>query len=93
MVARYRQPASLNHQLIQEYNKLMRSKRRKGFTVYEHETARETLSRWMNKDAWLSKDLEQLLALFEKAKYSSRPITPEEMGRASTLFKRLREEL
>ncbi|WP_409341412.1 DUF4129 domain-containing transglutaminase family protein [Paenibacillus sp. MBLB4367] len=92
-LSRKREPATLNQQVIVAYGKLLRRSRRKGYAAYEHETARETMGRWIRKDAWLAKDLETLLAIFEKAKYSNNPITPEEWLKASSITHKLRKEM
>ncbi|WP_135546531.1 DUF4129 domain-containing transglutaminase family protein [Paenibacillus cymbidii] len=85
--------SNLNARVVADYNRLVKYTRRKGYAVLEHETARETVGRWKRKDAWLAKDIELLLALFEKAKYSNRAVTPEEATRAATIVRKLREEL
>ncbi|RAV21835.1 DUF4129 domain-containing transglutaminase family protein [Paenibacillus contaminans] len=92
-LGRKREPATLNQQVIVAFGKLLRRSKRKGYGAYEHETARETMRRWSRKDAWLAKDLEALLAIFEKAKYSNNPITPEEWSKASAITNKLRKEL
>jgi hypothetical protein len=92
-LSRKREPATLNQQVIVAFGKLLRRSKRKGYGAYEHETARETMRRWIRKDAWLAKDLEALLAIFEKAKYSKNPITPEEWSKASAITNKLRKEL
>lgn len=86
-----REALSLNQQVVTEYNGLVKYLKRKGFPVLEHETARETVNRWIRKDTWLRKELEQLLQLFEKAKYSPQPVTPDEASRASFIIRKLRE--
>jgi len=84
--------ANYNRQLIKEFEKLLRYFRRRGFPVLEHETARETLRRWREKDAWLTQDLDRLIVLFEKAKYSPAPVTEEEAARAAGIVHKLRKE-
>ncbi|WP_058301980.1 DUF4129 domain-containing transglutaminase family protein [Gorillibacterium timonense] len=90
---RNRAETNYNRQLIKEFEKLLRYFRRRGFPVLDHETARETLNRWRVKDAWLSQDFDKLIALFEKAKYSSRVVTEEEAARAAGIVRKLRKEM
>ncbi|MCL6456685.1 MAG: transglutaminase domain-containing protein [Gorillibacterium sp.] len=82
-----------NRLLIKEYEKLLRYSKKRGFAVYDYETARETITRWRNKDTFLSPDLDKLIPLFEKAKYSPRSVTAEELARAEGLVLKLRKEL
>jgi transglutaminase-like putative cysteine protease len=88
-----RRTSDPNQRVVLEYNKLMKRYRRRGVPLYDHETARETILRLKKKDVWLSDDLEQLLALFEKAKYSPRGVSPEESGRASAIVEKLRKAM
>lgn len=88
-----RKPVNRNEQLVVEYNRLMKKSKRKGFSVYEHETARETITRWTKRDFLLADDLQQLLRLFEKAKYSPVPVSAEEFGLATDLVARIRKKL
>ena len=92
-LSRQREPATLNQKVIVAYGKLLRRSKRKGYGAYEHETARETMRRWIRKNAWLAKDLEALLAIFEKAKYSNSPISPEEWSKAASISQKLRKEM
>lgn len=85
--------ADPNQKVVQIYTKLMKKYRRRGFPVYEHETARETVGRLKKKDVWLSGDLDQLLNLFEKAKYSPRGVTGEECSRAEAIAEKLKKAM
>ncbi|MEF3306097.1 DUF4129 domain-containing transglutaminase family protein [Paenibacillus sp. GYB003] len=78
---------------VLEFEKLLRYAKRKGYSRSEHETARETAQRWIVKDKWLQKDLESLLFLFEKAKYSDSPITDEELSTFTRTVSKLRESM
>lgn len=82
-----------NQKAVLEFERLLRFARRKGYARSEHETARETAQRWMIKDKWLQKDLESLLFLFEKAKYSSSRITDEELTSITRTVSKLRENM
>ncbi|WP_438433250.1 DUF4129 domain-containing transglutaminase family protein [Gorillibacterium sp. sgz500922] len=88
-----RAETNYNRQIVKEFEKLLRYFRRRGFPVLEHETARETLGRWREKDAWLTQDLDKLIALFEKAKYSPVPVTELEAARAAGIVHKLRKEI
>ena len=83
----------LSQQIVVEFNKFLRFSNKKGYRSAEHETAREMVKRWSSKDAWLLKDLEALLALFEKARYSSSPVTAEEYNKAAGIVKKLRDNM
>lgn len=80
-----------NHRVIREYNRLLRLYKRKGFTALEHETARETIGRWKEKEILTAEDLDMLLELFEKAKYSPGGVTAEEFNRSVELVEKLRK--
>lgn len=79
--------------VITEYGKLIRRFRRRGFVVYEHETARETIVRLKKRSSWMSEDLDHLLLLFEKAKYSPRDVTQEESGKAEEIVEKLKKAI
>lgn len=80
-----------NHRVIREFNCLLRLYTRKGFTSYEHETARETIERWKEQGLYPAEDLDMLLMLFEKAKYSPLGVTAEEFTRTAELIEKLRK--
>lgn len=82
-----------NQKAVLEFERLIRFARRKGYSRSEHETAREMANRWIDKDKWLQKDLDSLLFLFEKAKYSGSRITEEELSSFSRTVSKLREEM
>jgi transglutaminase-like putative cysteine protease len=82
-----------NQRAVLEFERLIRFAKRKGYFRKEHETAREMANRWIDKDKWLQKDLDSLLFVFEKAKYSSSRITDEELSSFSRIVSKLREEM
>ncbi|MDF2814314.1 MAG: transglutaminase protein, partial [Paenibacillus sp.] len=84
---------NLNQRVVLEYERLLRFARRKGYSRGEHETAREMTERWVHKDKWLQNDLEALLSLFEKAKYSKNSITEEEVSAVSRMVHKLRQSM
>ena len=81
---------TFNQKIIVEYNRLLRRSRRRGYAAYAHDTARETIDRWVKKASWLSHDLQSILDLFEKAKYSGRNVTSADVERMTSLTKKLR---
>ncbi|WP_010270496.1 transglutaminase TgpA family protein [Paenibacillus senegalensis] len=82
---------NFNEMIIMEYHRLIRMLQKKGQVVHEHETARETIQRWMQSNHGLSQDLQQFLLLFEKAKYGKSAITEEESIRAASIIQKIRE--
>jgi transglutaminase-like putative cysteine protease len=88
-----RKTSNLNEQLINEFSRLLRYLRRKGFAAQDYETAREMFERLGSRKGWLRKEVDTLLVLFEKAKYSSKSVTQDEMRQASLIFKRLRQDM
>lgn len=82
---------NFNEKIISEYNRLIRYFKRKGQPIYEHETARETIQRWIGSNVGSRQELDRLLYLFEKAKYGKASITEEESNQASDIVKRIRE--
>lgn len=79
-----------DQRIISEYARLLKVYRRRGVPIHDYETARETIERLKRKDVWLTKDLDDLLALFEKAKYSPRRVTDEESGRVIRIVDKLK---
>ncbi|RKN79060.1 transglutaminase TgpA family protein [Paenibacillus ginsengarvi] len=82
-----------NQRAVLEFERLLKYARRKGYARSESETAREAAQRWMKKDKWLQKDLESLLFVFEKAKYSDSPITDEELVQFTRTVSKLKESM
>ncbi|MEX2461801.1 MAG: transglutaminase domain-containing protein [Paenibacillaceae bacterium] len=82
-----------NDQVVHEFSRLLRFLRRKGISTEEYETAREMFIRLSDRKGWLKKEFETILSLFEKAKYSGKSVTPDELKQATMIFKRLRQEI
>ncbi len=80
-----------DQRIVSEYTRMLKVYRRRGVPIHDYETARETIERLKRKDVWLSKDLDDLLTLFEKAKYSPRRVTDEESGRAIRIVDKLKK--
>lgn len=93
LIRRGRFSPNLNQRVVLEFERLLRFARRKGYTHGDYETARETTERWIHKDKWLRADLEALLGLFEKAKYSRSSITQEEVTTMSRMVQKLRQSM
>jgi transglutaminase-like putative cysteine protease len=84
---------SLNQQALQEIGRIFKLFRRKGYVREHHETVRESFANWTQRNAWLKKDLDLLLSLQEKAKYSAASITSEDLHALFSAKKRLKEEM
>ncbi|OPA78360.1 hypothetical protein BVG16_10780 [Paenibacillus selenitireducens] len=67
--------------------------RRKGLLREEHETLRESVSRWEKERSALAGAWNQLLPLFEKAKYSTKPVTDQDWSQAQSEMKKLMQRL
>ncbi len=79
--------------VVAEFEKLLRKAKRKGFLRQEHETVRETATRWIGQNRWLQKDMDTLLEIFEKAKYSRADVTDEDVHTVIRKVRKLREEM
>ncbi|TLS53704.1 transglutaminase domain-containing protein [Paenibacillus antri] len=89
----FRKSPNYNVKLLADVERLMARFKRKGLSWSEHETFREMTARWKTQHTWLQKDLESLLAAFEKAKYSGARLTEEEYQHAELRIRKLRESL
>lgn len=83
--------ANPRQKVVAEYARLVKLYRRKGVTLYEYETARETIGRLKRRVKWASDDLDQVLVLFEKAKYSQSSISHEECNRVIEIVDKLKK--
>lgn len=88
-----RKEMNLDRKIVGDFARWVRFARRKGYVRKEYETARETLSRWGSESRWLKKELEVLLNIYEKAKYSPNQISQEEADRMIRTLKKLREQM
>jgi len=84
---------NMNQQALQELNGIIRMFRKKGYIRHLHETLRESFARWNEQNRWLKKDLDQLLSLMEKAKYSPYSITGDDLSLIVKTKRKLKEEL
>ncbi|NBI29512.1 transglutaminase domain-containing protein [Chengkuizengella marina] len=80
-----------NDKVIIEFERFLKFAYKKGFGKQEHETIRELINRWKSNYYWLEKDFNELLLIFERAKYSSFIIDADEANRASKIIRRLRK--
>jgi hypothetical protein len=87
-----RRASLLKQKVIIECERMQRICRRKGYIRFEHETLREAIRRWTKQSKWLTADLEQVLSIFEKAKYSKAEITEDEWQSTSQLVEKLRSQ-
>jgi transglutaminase-like putative cysteine protease len=90
---RQRLGLDMNEQALQEMNGIIRMFKKKGYIRHLHETMRESFARWNTQNRWLQKDLEQLLALLEKAKYSPYSVTGDDLILMMKTKRKLKEEL
>jgi transglutaminase-like putative cysteine protease len=79
--------------IIVECERMLRIFKRKGYAWHEHETIREAMRRWITQSKWMQADLELILALFEKAKYSRSEVTEEDWNNALRTVQKLRSQL
>jgi transglutaminase-like putative cysteine protease len=84
---------SANEQIVHETERLIRVCRRRGLERSEHETLRETVRRWSERRRSLAEDFQEVLAVFERAKYGGRPVAEEDVRRFAAKVKLIRERL
>jgi transglutaminase-like putative cysteine protease len=82
-----------NYKFQKDIERLLKHLKRKGLRHDHHETLREMMLRWMMQYQEFSHDLEQLLLIFEKARYSGKFITKEEYELAQISIAKLRDHL
>jgi hypothetical protein len=81
------------YRIVYEFDRFLRYAGRRGFTRGESETVREAIRNWGSRAGWLKPNLEQLLDLFERAKYGDGRIEPEDVRRTEQLIARLRADM
>ncbi|MDD9268739.1 DUF3488 and DUF4129 domain-containing transglutaminase family protein [Paenibacillus sp. GCM10023248] len=84
---------NFNQKIIVEFERLLRMSRRKGYTRLEHETMREATARWANQSKWMKHELETVLELFERAKYSQAASTEADYQAVSQSIIKLKEQM
>ncbi|MFS1513582.1 transglutaminase domain-containing protein [Chengkuizengella sp. SCS-71B] len=80
-----------NDKVIIEFERFLKFAYKKGFGKKKHETIRELINRWKSNYYWLEKDFNELILIFERAKYSSIIIDSDEADRASKIIRRLKK--
>lgn len=84
---------SANEQIVHETERLIRICRRRGLERSDHETLRETVGRWSERRRSLADDFQEVLAMFERAKYGGRPVTDQDAERFAAKVRLIRERL
>lgn len=84
---------SSEQSIIMTVERLLAFAAKQGMPRAEHETVREWTERWTENYRWLREDLLQLLALFERARYTSAHVTEEEVQHTKRLAKQLRKQI
>ncbi|CAN7431444.1 transglutaminase domain-containing protein [Paenibacillus sp. LjRoot153] len=87
------QVVNFNQKIIVEFERMLRACRRKGYTRYEYETVREATTRWSTQSKWMKKELDALIELFERAKYSQSAVSEVEYQQANQLIIRVKEQI
>jgi transglutaminase-like putative cysteine protease len=88
-----KQAANFNQKIIVEFERLLRYGRRKGYKRQEHETMREAVDRWSKQSRWIKTELETVLQLFERAKYSQMTSTEQDFLSVNHAIQRLRTQM
>lgn len=78
---------------IIEFNRFLKYAGRKGFDRYNHETVRETLSRWKKQSSWLPDELEELVQLFELAKYSRMELSEASLNKGLMIIDEVKKQM
>ncbi|MBP1999112.1 transglutaminase-like putative cysteine protease [Paenibacillus shirakamiensis] len=65
---------TFSEHVVGDTNRWLAQMKRKGFTRNQHQTVREAVVRWQQDAPFLHPELEGILAIFEKAKYSPHQI-------------------
>ncbi|MFD0715036.1 DUF4129 domain-containing transglutaminase family protein [Paenibacillus sp. GCM10027626] len=82
-----------NERIVRETDRLLKHCRRKGLERSRQETVREAVLRWIEGAASLEADFRAVLALFEKALYSGRTMSEDEVSRFESHARAIREQL
>lgn len=90
---RRRAARSWNEAALAEAGRILKMLRRKGFPRADHETLREAVQRWTGANRWLKPELDRLLGIVERARYSPVGVTEDEVAALQLVRRRLKEEL
>lgn len=85
--------SEIRRRIVREFDKFLKYARRRGFSRGEHETVREMAARWLSRGTWFRNDLETLIAVFEKAKYSGSELRQDDLETAVQTIERLKSAL
>jgi hypothetical protein len=88
-----KQGANFNQKIIVEFERLLRYGKRKGYRRQEHETMREALDRWGKQSRWIKTELDTVLQLFERAKYSQMAASEQDFLSVNQAIQRLRTQM
>ncbi|PZD93984.1 hypothetical protein DNH61_21090 [Paenibacillus sambharensis] len=80
-----------NQLIVYEMERFLRYCRKHGLDRSDNETLRESFARWSRERSSLAGELGEILALFERAKYSAAESSREEAERAATRMRAARE--
>lgn len=84
---------SWNEVALAEAGRILKLLGKKGFPRAAHETLREAVQRWTGANRWLKPELERLLGIVERARYSPGGVTEDEVAALQWVRRRLKEEL
>jgi transglutaminase-like putative cysteine protease len=91
--ARGKDESEIRRRIVREFEKFLKYAKRRGFSRGEHETVREMAARWLSRGTWFRSDLETLIDVFEKAKYSGSELRQGDLETAVQAIERLRAAL
>jgi len=92
-VVKRRRADNFNQALLVDFQRWLRFAKRKGYHRHEHETMRETLTRWMKDSRWMKDDLDLLLRQFERAKYAGVALTESEWNAAGETMRKIKSAM
>jgi transglutaminase-like putative cysteine protease len=84
---------SLNEAALGEAARILKRLSRKGFPREPHETVREAVIRWTERNGRLKPDFERLAAVVERARYSPDGVTADDVAALEGIRRRLKEQL
>ncbi|MDP5273027.1 transglutaminase-like domain-containing protein [Chengkuizengella axinellae] len=80
-----------NEKVVFEFEKFLKFANKKGYGKKEHETIRELISSWKSTYYWMENDFDELIMIFERAKYSTKKIETVEAQKALHILTRLKK--
>jgi len=88
---KHRGVKSPNQMIVVEVERLLTYGRRHGYQNFNYETLPETISRWSKQNRFLEKELNELVTLFERAKYGKKQMTNKELLQTQDMVRRLKK--